>query len=156
MDKKRCFLIGHHDAPESIYPALQREIERHITELGVTEFIVGHYGNFGRMAARALVEAKQAHPEISLWLLLPYHPAEQKVEAPEGFDGSFYPEGMEKVPRRVAIVKANQYVVNHVSHIIAYVCYTFGNTGKLLNYARIKHLAISLIQSDAKAYFSKL
>ena len=106
MDKKRCFLIGHHDAPESIYPALQREIERHITELGVTEFIVGHYGNFDRMAARALVEAKQAHPEISLWLLLPYHPAEQKVEVPEGFDGSFYPEGMESVPRRVAIVKA--------------------------------------------------
>lgn len=61
MDKKRCFLIGHHDAPESIYPALQREIERHITELGVTEFIVGHYGNFDRMAARALVAAKQIH-----------------------------------------------------------------------------------------------
>ena len=61
MDKKRCFLIGHHDTLESIYPALQREIERHITELGVTKFIVGHYGNFDRMAARALVEAKQAH-----------------------------------------------------------------------------------------------
>lgn len=93
MDKKRCFLIGHHDAPESIYPALQREIERHITELGVTEFIVGHYGNFDRMVARALVAAKQIHPEISLWLLLPYHPAEQKVEVPDGFDSSFYPMG---------------------------------------------------------------
>ena len=68
MDKKRCFLIGHHDAPESIYPALQREIKRHITELGVTEFIMGHYGNFDRMAARALVAAKQIHQEISLWL----------------------------------------------------------------------------------------
>lgn len=111
MDNKRCFLIVHHDAPESIYPALQREIERHITELGVTEFIVGHYGNFDRMAARALVETKQAHSEISLWLLLPYHPTEQKVEVPEGFDGSFYPEGMEKVPRRVAIVRANRYMV---------------------------------------------
>ena len=30
---------------------------------------------------------------------------------PEGFDGSFYPEGMEKVPRRVAIVRANRYMV---------------------------------------------
>ena len=118
MDKKRCFLIGHHDAPESIYPALQREIERHITELGVTEFIVGHYGNFDRMAARALVTAKQIHPEIFLWLLLPYHPAEQKVKAPEGFDGSLYPEGLERVPRRIAIVRANRSVVDHVHFLM--------------------------------------
>lgn len=140
MDKKRCFLIGHHDAPESIYPALQREIERHITELSVTEFIVGHYGNFDRMAARALVEAKQVHPEISLWLLLPYHPAEQKVEAPEGFDGSFYPEGLEKVPRRLAIVKANHYVVDYVDYLIAYASHCASNTQKMIKYARAKQV----------------
>ena len=143
MDKKRCFLIGHHDAPESIYPALQREIERHITELGVTEFIVGHYGNFDRMAARALVTAKQIHPEISIWLLLPYHLAEQKVEVPEGFDGSFYPEGMEKVPRRVAIVKANQYAVEHVDFLIAYIRYPGSNTQKVVETAKRKNLPYS-------------
>lgn len=135
MDKKRCFLIGHHDTPESIYPALQREIERHITELCVTEFIVGHYGNFDRMAARALASAKQAHPEISLWLLLPYHPAEQKVEVPEGFNGSYYPEGMESAPRRVAIVKANRYVLENVEYLIAYVTHRFGNVWNLIDYA---------------------
>lgn len=135
MDKKRCFLIGHHDAPESIYPVLQREIERHITELGVTEFIVGHYGNFDRMAARALASAKQAHPEISLWLLLPYHPAEQKVEVPEGFNGSYYPERMESAPRRVAIVKANRYVLENVEYLIAYVTHRFGNVWNLIDYA---------------------
>lgn len=145
MDKKRCFLIGHHDAPESIYPALQREIERHITELGVTEFIVGHYGNFDCMAARALVAAKQVHPGISLWLLLPYHPAEQKVEVPEGFDGSFYPEGMEKVPRRLAIVKVNQYAVDHVDFLIAYIRYTGSNTQKLVEAAKRKKLQHSFL-----------
>lgn len=147
MDKKRCFLIGHHDAPESIYPALQREIERHITELSVTEFIVGHYGNFDRMAARALVEAKQAHPEISLWLLLPYHPAEQKVEIPEGFDGSFYPEGMEQVPRRVAIVKVNRYAINDADCLISYVSHFGTNSIKLLDYARKKGIKVSNINN---------
>lgn len=135
MDKKRCFLIGHHDAPESIYPELQREIERHITELGVTEFIVGHYGNFDRMAARALVEVKKVYPEISLWLLLPYHPAEQKVDIPEGFNGSFYPEGMESAPRRVAIVKANRYVLGKVEYLMAYVTHRVGNVWNLIDYA---------------------
>lgn len=153
MDNKRCFLIGHHDAPESIYPALQREIERHISELGVTEFIVGHYGNFDRMAARALGEAKQTHPEISLWLLLPYHPAEKKVEVPEGFDGSFYPEGMEKVPRRVAIVKANQYMVDHIDYIIAYVNHCASNTQKLLRYASTKRALVNLVKSHTKSEF---
>lgn len=148
MDKKRCSLIGHHDAPESIYPALQREIEHHITELGVTEFIVGHYGNFDRMAARALVNAKQIHPEISLWLLLPYHPAEKKVEVPEGFDGSFYPEGMEKVPRRVAIVKANQYAVDHANYLIVYVACLASNTSKLLNYASSRAININRISLE--------
>lgn len=151
MDKKRCFLIGHHDAPESIYPALQREIERHITKMGVTEFIVGHYGNFDRMAARALVEAKQVHPEISLWLLLPYHPAEQKVEVPEGFNGSYYPEGMESAPRRVAIVKANRYVLENVEYLIAYVTHRFGNVWNLIDYAenrrRNNRLEICILDS---------
>lgn len=135
MDKKRCFLIGHHDSPEAIYPALQKEIERHITELGVTEFIVGHYGNFDRMAARALVAAKQVHPEISLWLLLPYHPAEQNVGLPIGFDGSFYPEGMEKVPRRVAIIRANQYILENIDYLIAYVTHKISNIQNLIDYA---------------------
>lgn len=144
MDNKRCFLIGHHDAPESIYPVLQREIERHITELGVTEFIVGHYGNFDRMAARALVETKQAHPEISLCLLLPYHPAEQKVEVPEGFDSSFYPEGMEKVPRRVAIVKANRSAVEQVKYLIVYRRYAAGNVSKLIDYTQTRKKELKL------------
>ena len=142
MDKKRCFLIGHHDAPESIYPALQREIERHITELEVTEFIVGHYGNFDRMAARALVTAKQIHPEIFLWLLLPYHPAEQKFQIPEGFDGSFYPEGREKVPRRLAIVKANRYTVDHVDYLMVYIIHTGSNARKLLEYAHVRRIKV--------------
>ena len=92
------------------------------------------------MAARALVTAKQIHPEISLWLLLPYHPAEQKVEVPEGFDGSLYPEGLEKAPRRVAIVKANRYAVDHVDFLITYIHYPGSNTQKLVEAAKRKNL----------------
>lgn len=103
------------------------------------------YGNFDRMAARALGEAKQTHPEISLWLLLPYHPAEQKVKAPEGFDGSLYPEGLEKAPRRVAIVRANRYVVDRVHFLIVYIRHPGSNTQKLFEYAKKKKLQSSLL-----------
>ena len=76
---KTCFFIGHRDTPDTIYPALLAEVERHITELGVGEFIVGHYGRFDSLAARAVKEAKVRHPEVELALLLPYHPAKKSV-----------------------------------------------------------------------------
>lgn len=133
--KKSCFFIGHRDAPEAIYPQLLAEVERHIAELGVTEFIVGHYGGFDRLAAKAVIAAKQRHPNISLLLLLPYHPAEQSIEIPVGFDNTYYPPGMEKVPRRLAIVRANRYVVDHVDHLIAYAWHPVSNARELVKYA---------------------
>ena len=51
MGGKSCFFIGHREASEEIYPALYAAVEQHIVEYGVTEFIVGHYGGFDRLAA---------------------------------------------------------------------------------------------------------
>ena len=50
MQGKSCFFIGHREAPEDIASTLASEVRRHITELGVTEFVVGHYGRFDSMA----------------------------------------------------------------------------------------------------------
>ena len=132
---KSCFFIGHRDAPEAIYPQLLAEVDRHIVELGVTEFIVGHYGGFDRLAAKAVIAAKQRHPNISLLLLLPYQPAEQSIEIPAGFDNTYYPPDMEKVPRRLAIVRANRYVVDHVDYLIAYAWHPASNARELVKYA---------------------
>ena len=79
MDTKSCFFIGHREASEEIYPALYAAVEQHILEYGVTEFIVGHYGGFDRLAASAVKEAKRFYPEVRLTLLLPYHPAERPI-----------------------------------------------------------------------------
>ena len=88
MSKNICFFIGHRDTPDSIYPDLLRAVEEHITKYGVTEFIVGHYGSFDFLAARAVTELKTRHPGVKLTMLLPYHPSERKIKMPEGFDGS--------------------------------------------------------------------
>lgn len=118
---RTCFFIGHHNAPESVRLMLDEAVERHITDYGVTRFLVGHYGAFDAMAAGAVIQAKQAHPDVELLLLLPYHPAERPIEMTVGFDGSYYPEGMEHVPRRLAIVRANEYVIRHVcDYLVAY------------------------------------
>ncbi len=135
---KSCFFIGHREASSEVLPALREAVERHIVDYGVTEFVVGNYGGFDRMAAKAVIEAKTRHPQITLTLLLPYHPAERPIDPPPGFDGSFYPPNMEKVPRRFAISKANRYMIDHTDYLIAYAWHPASNARNVLEYAQRK------------------
>ena len=137
---KSCFFIGHREASSEILPALAEAVEKHITQYGVTEFIVGNYGGFDHMAAKAVIAAKERHPGITLSMLIPYHPAKRSIEPPPGFDNTFYPPGMEKVPYRLAIVRANRYMVDHVDHLIAYAWHPASNARELVEYAKKREL----------------
>ncbi len=130
-----CFLFGHQDAREEILPALRAALTDHITEKGAEEFWVGGYGGFDATAARALVGMKARFPHIRLRQVIPYHPAVRPVEAPEGFDGTFYPPGMEGVPPRLAIVRANRIALELSDFLIVYFRRSCGNTARLLEAA---------------------
>ena len=133
---KSCFFIGHHDAKAEVYPLLWAEVERHITEYGVTAFFVGHYGSFDHMAAQAVKEAKKYHPEVQLMMVLPYHPAIRPIEKPDGYDSTYYPWEGERIPKRLAIVKTNQRMVNDCDYLIAYAWHHLGGSGQIVEYAR--------------------
>lgn len=138
MSGKSCFFIGHREAPDDLLPILQETVNRHIEEYGVTEFIVGRYGDFDYLAAKAVIAAKQLYPEVTLSLLIPYHPVERPIKTPKGFDNTFYPHGMEKVPRKLAIVRANRYMVDHVDYLIAYTWHPASNARELVEHAEKK------------------
>lgn len=133
---KSCFFIGHRDTPESTHTQLTTAVERLIVEENVGYFYVGQYGSFDRMAALTVKQIKKKYPFISLYLVLPYHPAERPVPAPPDFDGTYYPEGMETVPKRYAIGTASKQMVNNSDWLIAYVCHPGSNARNLLEYAR--------------------
>ena len=134
--RKTCYFIGHRDTPVGILLRLEASVERHITEYGVTDFVVGKYGNFDHLAAQAVRAAKQRHPEIRLTLLLAYYNPTQSVDLPSGFDDSLYPDGLEFIPKRAAIVRANQYMIQHSDYLIAYDKGNIGNTRELVKHAR--------------------
>lgn len=136
MDGKCCFFIGHREADERLPHRLESVIERLITEENVRYFYVGGYGGFDRIAAAAVKKGKQQHPDITLMLVLPYHPAERPIEKPPGYDGPYYPEGLEKMPRSFAIVKANQLMVDNCDWLICYVRHGASNSRNLLEYVR--------------------
>ncbi len=132
---KTCFFIGHRDAPESIYERLLSAVERHISEYSVGDFVVGRYGNFDHLAARAVLEAKRNHADVTLTLLMPYYRTDANP-LPDGFDGSLFPDGLETVPKRAAILRANQYMIRHCDYLITYNKNRVGNTRKLVAEAR--------------------
>ena len=129
MAGKSCFLIGSHLSPDALSPLLDEAIERHIAEYGVTEFLV----RFDQLAAEALRRAKERHPGIRLRLLIPYHPAQRPVDVPSGFDGTYYPEGMETVPKRLAILRAGQMAAGESGYLIASP--GFGGSRTITDYA---------------------
>ena len=133
---KSCFFMGHREADERLLPRLELIIERLIQEDCVRYFYVGGYGGFDRIAAAAVKRAKQKYPDITLMLVLPYHPAERPTEAPNGFDGTYHPEGLENTPRRYAIVRTNKIMVDTCDWLVCNVRHGASNSRNLLEYAQ--------------------
>ena len=153
MEEKSCFFIGHREATSELLPILKQTVAEHISEYGVTEFIVGGYGGFDHLAAKAVISLKQQYPQIALSLLIPYHPVERPIETPPGFDNTYYPPGMEKVPRKLAIIRANRYMVENVDYLIAYAWHPASNARNLVEYAEKRKVEVTNLGQDRSFLF---
>ena len=131
-----CFFIGHRDAPESLLPQVRAAVERLILREGVTDFYVGSRGNFDRLAAAAVRGLMGIYPNVRLYRVLAYLPTEGDDMLSDGFSGTVWPEGLEKVPRRFAIPRANRAMADSCPYLIAYAPYKTGNAGKVVEYAK--------------------
>lgn len=91
------------------------------------EFLLGMYGDFDLFAYACAKEYKKRHPNAKLVFVTPYiHENYCLLEdAKKRFDEVVYPE-LEKVPKRFAIVKRNEYMIDESDFIIFYVTHHFG------------------------------
>ena len=138
---KYCFFVGHRDASPEVVPMLTHQIEFCIRECGITHFIVGQYGLFDQYVTEELRKAKKKSPHIKLFRLIAYHPSERKVELPCEFDDTYYPDGQETVPKRLAIVAANKKVAVQCDLLIVYVKGP-GNARNLMEFATQHHIPV--------------
>ena len=102
----------------------------------MTEFVVGKYSRFDALAAKCVKAAKKRHSGVTPTLLLLYPLYDHPTPTPADFDGTFYPLGMETVPKRAAIVRANRYMVAHSEYLIAYVQHSASKAWDLAKYVR--------------------
>jgi len=129
---------GHGDIiyDDIVYKTLCDEIEKQIKN-GCSEFYLGGYGRFDIMAANILKKLKGTY-DIKSFLILAY--LNKKYDA-SLYDGTIYPP-LEYVPKKFAIIKRNEWMVNNSDIVIAYVGHSWGGAAKTLDYAikRKKHI----------------
>ena len=130
---------GHSEfyGDEDVKLWLHETVERLILE-GADDFLLGGYGGFDACAASVVWELKKQYLAIRSTLVLPY--LDRKVDVTK-YDGTLYPP-LENVPRRLAISKRNEYMVNESEIVVAYVTHDWGGAATMLRYAKRKKKAI--------------
>ncbi|MBQ5884609.1 MAG: DUF1273 family protein [Clostridia bacterium] len=122
-----------HSNLERVEKEVRFEVERLINE-GATEFLLGGYGLFDHLCARIVKELKEKYPHITSVLVVPYIDKDYDKKL---YDYSIYPE-IERAPKKFAIVKRNEYMVNRADVVITYLETTFGGAYKTSEYAKRK------------------
>ena len=126
---------GHSEfyGDEDVKLWLRETVERLILE-GADDFLLGGYGGFDACAASVVWELKKQYPAIRSTLVLPY--LDRKVDSTK-YDCTLYPP-LESVPKRYAISKRNEYMVNESEIVVAYVTHEWGGAATTLSYAKRK------------------
>lgn len=105
----------------------------------ISKFYLGGYGDFDGLCLRTLKDLKADFPEIELIFITPYlDKSYSKLEfAKYHYDDVIFPP-IESVPRKFAILKRNEWMVEQADLVIAYVKYSWGGAAKALEYAKRK------------------
>ena len=107
------------------------------------KFYLGGYGDFDGLCLRTLKDLKADFPNIELIFITPYLDKNySKLDfAKYHYDDVIFPP-LESVPRKFAILKRNEWMVNEADLVIAYVMYSWGGAAKTLEFAQRKKKTI--------------
>ncbi len=139
---KRCCFAGHNETyGDEVKEKIKEIAIKLIEEKGVAEFWIGNYGGFDRCAASAIREVKKTYTHIKLVLVLPYLTktvSEYKEEYYEKYDDIVIADMPEKIPARLRIIKANEYMVDNCDFLVCNVEHSWGGAARTMEYAKRK------------------
>ncbi len=127
-----CTFFGNRDVTAEIYEPLQRSIIQLIEKEAVVEFYVGNHGKFDKMVYEILRELQPVY-HFKFSVVLAYL---NQNEYPPCH--TLYPEGIEKVPPRLAIVWRNEWMIERADYVVTYTKDTTGGAGMMKELARKK------------------
>ena len=122
-----------------------KQIVSSLVKEGADTFLLGGYGSFDSIAAITVRELKKDYPGLRSILVLPYLNRDYDASL---YDESVYPP-IEDVPKRFAISRRNEWMVDKADVIIAYVDHDWGGAAATLRYAeRKKKRIINVAQNN--------
>ena len=126
-----CTFFGHRNTSyHQIEKTLFAIITDLITNYNVTNFYVGNNGCYDKAVYKILLELKKnIFPAINIYLVLAYLPKKDEFDTTD-YTYSIYPEEIEKVPPRLAIIYRNNYMLDRCNYVITYVKSPVGGASK--------------------------
>ena len=141
MDKnKTCCFFGHREVTHNIRSKLTAIIEKLITVDDVTDFYVGHQGQFDTMVYSILKELGEKYPQIRYTVVLAYMP-DENIKRVYG-ENTLFPDGLETVPKKFAISKRNDWMIQQSGFAVCYVHKITGGAAKFREKAEKRKLQI--------------
>ena len=135
-----CTFFGHRDCPDTVLPALREAVEEAILQDGIDTFYVGHEGAFDLLAAKVLLEMVEKYPNIRFFVVLAYLPRTPLEGDLQG--RTILADGVEDVPRRFAILRRNEWMLERADAVVAFVTRSFGGAASFLQKAAREHKKI--------------
>ena len=128
-----CF--GHKDTPSDIKPRLEQEIVHLIEENEDITILVGTHGSFDGMVQKMLKNLAPRYPNMNYHIVLAYLPVKREENHFEGLP-TMLPEGIENVPKKLAISYRNDFMVRECDAVICYITHDWGGAARFVEKAR--------------------
>ena len=137
-----CCFFGHRNVVEGVRESVRECLVRLITKENATKFYVGTHGELDRIVYGELKKLKREYPSIDYAVVLAYFPKNETEYDPQE---TVYPEGLERVPKRAAIVARNHWMIRSSDCVVVWTR-GIGNSSALADFAakqgkRVIHLA---------------
>lgn len=133
---KACTFFGHRECDGNIGDVLYDTLTALIEKKGVDTFYVGNQGLFDMHVRTVLKELKNKYPEIMYYVVLAYVPR-TKIRFDVDYENhTLVPDGIEEVPKRFAIIRRNQWMLQKSEYVVAYVRHDWGGAAKFVAQAR--------------------
>lgn len=138
--------VGHRDfiKTNNIEQNLLFLLEAFATKSEELYCYCGGYGNFDHFAARCVKHLQEYHSNIHSCLIIPYLTLkfqEQINIFQEYYDEIIYPP-LENTPKKLAIIKRNEWMIDRCDIIISYIRRTWGGAAQTIQYAKQKQRLI--------------
>lgn len=128
-----CTFFGHRDVPAELENKLFYVLKDLIENKGVDMFYVGNHGGFDIMVRKNLRKLSDIYPNIKYYVVLAYMPT--KTDGYEDYSDTIYPDGVENIPPKFAVIKRNEWMIKRSDCVVTYVKNEFGGAAKFKSLA---------------------